>query len=965
MSVPGSLFREPDQPPVEEGSPVFCHQEFLYQLQQYRQTNIGKRAALLMQRLVVDARRTHFKSTKGVNQGWRRSRLGGTSGSHFYAWWAPKGAPPLKDAGGFDLARDGAIFLRAIRHHDDHSPLTPQSLDDHYLPVSVGEMRGEDYAPSPLTAPQSKFVSGRERVRIIKGYPGSGKTTALWYAADENTHSHGLYITFSKDLAALARDYFRRYGPGNKHFRVITWPLFVREVTGSTAEQLTEPQMRERFVKEISSFSPRILGPWADDRRALYDEIHAHLIGDALPASLGRFTGCNAPRVPDRDYRERRRRFVGGAAADALLEIANTIERRQTGELTRRLFPELQLAWDAAQSLSFVKSVSKFGEFDCIAVDESQDLTPIESFALVQLAAGIRRERGSLPRLLIAGDEAQTVRPTDFEWGWFQDLIHYGLAKPEEHKLSANLRSPRRIALLIRAVWDLYTSVSKHDRPSGSRDVDIEEDSADQLIYCAAPRGDDLDSLLVALAAREGWAIINLEQEIPAFVPAAARHAVLSVFEAKGLDFQSVCLLNPGRSLRNILHENPYERRSQPVEPLNKRLAIDQLRVAVSRPTERLVFLDVDPAAQEGEASIRFLRAAERDISAVIPQVVLKTLEEEQLDAVERVKLCEADARQFLEVKPELSWTRAKQAISLLSGVQDQEVTRSAHATLAQVACCLALRGVQLPKELGIVPLWTEAVSHALDAGKRGLAEVIHHLSLVDREPNAAFAVTVCFQQLEVHHASVESWLWLEITSRKPHWIEVLEAAAVDPANGLKVLEVLPRAYATYGISGTEERLARFRKTNIDNLIKAKQYRAALEYLSREKEPDLKRMVRCIEGLGDFSGAAPIYERLEMPEDALRCWRSVPDLDRALKLIGTMESHPAAESLAWLAETRKTLARKPENFARVATKAEKELYESLLRGEGVEKKKRAPAKKPAQPKPPAPTRKPKKPTPFF
>ena len=45
---------------------------------------------------------------------------------------------------------------------------------------------------------------------------------------------------------------------------------------------------------------------------------------------------------------------------------------------------------------------------------------------------------------------------------------------------------------------------------------------------------------------------------------------------------------------------------------------------------------------------------------------MLKTLEEELLEPEERVRLCEADARQYLEVKPEMAWARAKQAVALL-----------------------------------------------------------------------------------------------------------------------------------------------------------------------------------------------------------------------------------------------------------------------------------------------------------
>src|ERR1700757_5269128 len=103
---------ETSRPP----NPVFCHQEFLEKLAEHGRDAIGRRAAFLLQRLMVDIRRLHYKTTSGLNRGWRRSRLCGNYGSHFYAWWAPKNAMPLKESGEFSDAPDGAVFLRDIRH---------------------------------------------------------------------------------------------------------------------------------------------------------------------------------------------------------------------------------------------------------------------------------------------------------------------------------------------------------------------------------------------------------------------------------------------------------------------------------------------------------------------------------------------------------------------------------------------------------------------------------------------------------------------------------------------------------------------------------------------------------------------------------------------------------------------------------------------------------------------------------
>src|SRR5215469_6635562 len=82
---------------AKPSNPIFCHEEFLEKLAAQNRQSIGRRATFLLQRLAVDARRLHYKPTYGANRGWRRSRLGGNQGSHFYAWWAPKNAPPLKD----------------------------------------------------------------------------------------------------------------------------------------------------------------------------------------------------------------------------------------------------------------------------------------------------------------------------------------------------------------------------------------------------------------------------------------------------------------------------------------------------------------------------------------------------------------------------------------------------------------------------------------------------------------------------------------------------------------------------------------------------------------------------------------------------------------------------------------------------------------------------------------------------
>src|SRR3954447_9443446 len=84
----------------------------------------------------------------------------------------------------------------------------------------------------PWTSSQARFARGRGAARILKGHPGSGKTTALLHAADASQADRLLYLTFSQDLAALARDYFDRFCWKARTFTVLTYPGFISQLLG-------------------------------------------------------------------------------------------------------------------------------------------------------------------------------------------------------------------------------------------------------------------------------------------------------------------------------------------------------------------------------------------------------------------------------------------------------------------------------------------------------------------------------------------------------------------------------------------------------------------------------------------------------------------------------------------------------------------------------------------------------------
>src|SRR5262249_29529566 len=157
-----------------------------------------------------------------------------------------------------------------------------------------------------------------------------------------------------------------KFAPGNKRFHVVTYSQYLRELLEDGAPFEPVQQSRHTFVKEISGFSSTILGPWQNEKSALYDEMHAHLLGAALPVPVGRFAGFPDRRISARQYRELRERSIGRAAAEAVVEIAETLRRRDPRPLEQRFFRELDMAWNAVLRLRS-RGAGRFRDFDCVA----------------------------------------------------------------------------------------------------------------------------------------------------------------------------------------------------------------------------------------------------------------------------------------------------------------------------------------------------------------------------------------------------------------------------------------------------------------------------------------------------------------------------------------------------------------------------------------------------------------------
>jgi len=340
-------------------------------------------------------------------------------------------------------------------------------------------------------------------------------------------------------------------------------------------------------------------------------------------------------------------------------------------------------------------------------------------------------------------------------------------------------------------------------------------------------------------------------------------------------------------------------------------------------------------------------------VAVSIPAAVLKTLEEDQLDLEERIQRCQADARQFLEVRPEIALSRAQQAVTLLgqpgspAAILDDSVRQTAFLTLAEVSFKLAFRNVRLAAEMGRPDLYRQASKAAVCANRYRLDRILSAIERVHRAPQETRleALAKLAETLPESKSELTPWILVEIEARSRQWIEEIEAAMFNANNASILSRLLPPFYEVLGIPDGPARAARLREKTIHLLMKEKKFAVALQLLASQPERQLKLEAVCHEGLREYHKAAECYRAAGMLKEALQCHRAIPDFEATLALVREIGDHPAAESLEWIARLRKVIEERPEKFGRVITAAEKKLLEDTLeRALGVQRKKPAPRK---------------------
>jgi hypothetical protein len=655
-------------PPVPSAHRVLVHAtDAIPVLRRLAQPGLESKVSMALRQMFETGRPNgRSKSTAGANKGWLRLPLAGTGGSHFYLYWAP--AHPDREIR--DALGAPAVVVRAVLHHDSTSAALSDDPASLFSALELSESKGIDGLDSPFTAAQDRFAVSRDPVRYFQGAAGGGKTQALWRAVERGGAVRTIYLTWSPMLAADARRHFSLVGadqqtaflPVGASFQAVDLRSWWAKRAGFDAELVTLRASREAFIRALhaAKVPPRALGPWKDRSVDLFAELRAQLFG---AADLLEETGL--PRQTDYVAR----RVLAGLDADAA-ETAFGIARQLLASIPEtsphhpaRWLPEIFLA----RRLVLQPVAPPLEAVDRLVVDEIQDLTPIELRALLETVCAAERSDLRPVELLLAGDEAQTVRPTGFRHASLKDMIVEKLnQRVQETVVEVNLRCPASVVDVLDRIRDLYKELPKQTRPAGSRTVDAVLGSEADLVLALVADGAEARELLHAMSDSGNVQTIMLQETCPDWLEGRAEERLVMTPEfAKGLEFPVAVVLGAGELVSRVRSGLLTEAHVPWL-----RTQLDRLTVAVSRTNGALIFAELGaPDAPNVRFARELLFEGNNPCSNMTLPEIVEYLRDGKETAAERVNRLYRNGLAGAQEQPEFALLQVRMAA--------RELTRS------------------------------------------------------------------------------------------------------------------------------------------------------------------------------------------------------------------------------------------------------------------------------------------------
>ncbi len=853
---------------------VWLHEDIHFGQTKDISVQVHKRFGLVLQHLMAHGRTGVVKGCRGVNRGWRRSPLGGTHGKQYYLWWAPQDSPPCAE---IPFPPDGRhIVIRDVRHHDIHDSLNAGEANKSLHPFSPQELKydlqgAEEHAGEPLNEEQQNCIANpnRSSVRLLMGYPGSGKTTTLWNDVETQANGRVLFLTWSTALARQARERFNTFSDVPVNVR--NFSSLLDEIGREVFDKSRDKESFAWFADATDHLPPHLLGPWARQRYALYAEMRAMLLGRAI-RERHECQACSLrlQRLSDEAYLKLREERIGRKAADALLHVARVLP----DDYWEIVFPDLVAATIALDKLRQNGIPDQWTALDHIVVDEVQDLTVLEITVVMELRQAIRRRYEREPSLLLAGDEGQIVRPSGFRWDDIGTLIgEYLSASKEDFRLRHSLRCPRQIAGIVGRTTQWYKKLPRDYRPS--KQYEQYEPNADEALnaqtyYMEVTQQHEASQLFDEVKSMENLQIISLTRDVHSWVPDEYRDLVWAPEETKGLEYQHVCLLNPG----SFLHQLDAGIQADSEAPELKfhvcRTDIDRLRVALSRATEALTFVDFAPSDDERRLSQELLGQV---AAFKLDEWIDHCTDDTPID--QKIWVWVEQARALIDDAPRGAWLRARQAIDLLgdpdlpNGVQDEATRREAQDTALEIAARFLVE--RLP----------DAVS------REEVKQTIGKILPTPEDPRAQ-----AFDKLQAWSADKDQppFALLDAALALPQEAPLIEALRLATQRFLQLME----NYATHAseahhfagdVTGWLDRIGftghatsktwSLRCQAMDALLRDGKAKTADEVLHKVEPSYWRQTAQFCEDKGHWRKAVDLFERVEADKEALRVKKKI------------------------------------------------------------------------------------------